>query len=441
MRNTNRTVLDTPDDDSSSSETDLDLPDALTFLEPVVVSSSTITKSKPTVVRVEESVEEEESKSEPMKITDSPKQTPRAKMTTNASASHHKQTPPERRQSQEQALNEQEQVATPGKRMPPPRASKRKQPVVHEEAAEPKDKRTKMATETQIVIQTTGLTEEQLKRMHSAADVISGQTFGSCMYKVTVYSDTGLLDKALGTPMIPALCTHLVVPVDRNGRATRTFKYLVGLACGATHVVTPEWLSACAEASCILPESEFHVIGDSATPNRTLKERPSPSIRPLSGIQLYLWDSGGETVWTKPGMHSIEQLKALATVAGAQVVNELDHTELSDTSNASDDSSEDDGGSQMTSPRLRRRRRSASAASGRTDRDIVGMLPPKYRTMFELPVGNGATVILVDMDDLCAANHRSTLRAIARAKAGGTACPCRTKSWLFDCISANTILA
>ncbi|KAJ1785698.1 hypothetical protein LPJ59_006088, partial [Coemansia sp. RSA 2399] len=335
--------------------------------------------------------------------------------------------------------NAQVQV-TPSK-LKSPRVSKRKQPGTHAQvdASESNNnnnnKKKKDADEdeeSQIVIQTTGLTAAQLKRIQSAATAMSDLVIDGRKYTVTVYSDTSLLRRALALQSqngsTVRCCTHLVAPVDKHGRAARTFKYLVGLACGA-HAVVPEWLTNCVKAQRLVSESEYAIKGDTAMPDHSISERPHGVGQLLKGLRVHLW--GGDAKWGGPSSaHTADELKALIAVLGAQVVDEIEEAEcISDSDGA--DTSDDEGGDCVGSPRLRRRSAAAAAAH------LVAILPKKYRQLFELPIGKDATIVLVDPDELYTAN-RPSLRPITRV-AGGTV-PCRTKSWLFDCISANKLL-
>ncbi|KAJ2847489.1 hypothetical protein GGI22_005960 [Coemansia erecta] len=284
--------------------------------------------------------------------------------------------------------------------------------------------------ELQIVIQTTRLTAAQLKRIQGAATAMSALVIDGRKCTATVYSDTSLLRRALvlqrQNGFTARCCTHLVAPVDKHGRTARTFKYLVGLACGA-HAVVPEWLTNCVKAQRLVPESDYSIKGDTAMPNHSISERPHGVGQLLKGFRVHLW--GGDAKWGGPSSaHTAGELKALVAILGAQVVDELEEAGGSTSDSDGTDTSDDEGGDRVVSPRLRRR----SAAA-----DLVAILPKKYRRLFELPIGKDATIVLVDPDDLYAAN-RPALRSIARATGG--AIPCRAKSWLFDCISANTLL-
>ncbi|KAJ2572192.1 hypothetical protein IW140_000941 [Coemansia sp. RSA 1813] len=426
--------------DSSDSDTDLDLPDPITFLQPI----SNSTKSPATLEKAAE-----ESRPKPMTTTYSPKRTPRSRR-----LSHHyppqsprkksmgtagsEKTPEWQTKKQFTAIAEnqipleeetQSNAATVSRWMSP-RVSKRKQPIIVREQIVAKERKKKKSEfEIQLVIQTTGLTATQLKRTQNAASAMSSQIFDNVKYAVTVHSDTSLLNTAQraskGRPNASkTLCTHLVAPADKCGRATRTFKYMVGLVCGA-HAVTPEWLTECVKARRLLPESEFSICGDTAMPDRTLDERPLEVGQLLKGYRMHLW--GGDAKWGHPSSaHTLEEFKALATVAGAEIIDELEEEEGSpdkgahsgtDEMPSSEDENDDANGGHVMSPRLRRR----SAAVGRADRDsatdLVGILPKKYRKMFELPVNKGSMVVLVDLADLHAAN-RSSLRSIARFTGG-----------------------
>ncbi|KAJ2400416.1 hypothetical protein GGI23_002046 [Coemansia sp. RSA 2559] len=424
--------------DSSDSETDLDLPDPITFLQPVVSSPAKSTPPPPAAVGTAAA---EEGKPKPVTTTYSPKRTPRSKRSSHrnmpsspgmkdtgaSNSSSSRKTPERQAKKQFRAIAENQisllaDESTRSKNKS--RNNKKKKDAEDNEDEEP-----------QIVIQTTGLTAAQLKRIQSAATAMSALMIDGRKCTVTVYSDTSLLRRALvlqrQNGFTARCCTHLVAPADKHGRTARTFKYLVGLACGA-HAVVPEWLTNCVKAQRLVPESDYSIKGDTAMPNHSISERPHGVGQLLKGFRVHLW--GGDAKWGGPSSaHTAGELKALIAILGAHVVDELEEAGGSTSDSDGADTSADEGGDRVVSPRLRRR--SAAAASAAAD--LVAILPKKYRRLFERPIGKDATIVLVDPDDLYAAN-RPALRSIARATGG--AVPCRAKSWLFDCISANKLL-
>ncbi|KAJ2497380.1 hypothetical protein GGH96_005144 [Coemansia sp. RSA 1972] len=257
----------------------------------------------------------------------------------------------------------------------------------------PKTKRSKIVSDTLHVL-TTKLTDAQTTRLRRAAKQVS--TTGS-----TISIHTSVNHSV-------HLYTHVVTPAGKDMRASRTFKYLVGLACGA-HIVTPDWLFECAKRKQLVDESAYAVKGDSATPTHTLQRRNAGEL--FNGRLFYLW--GDANCWDAGKAHSRDDLVFLLQTAGARVVDELPAIE----GDAQDTESD--------SEPLR--------AAKCMVKDLA-KVPQKYRAQFALPLCN-KPIVLVDTNSLKGTRCSSTMSAIA-----ATSLPCRTKSWLFDCISTNQTL-
>ncbi|KAJ2133633.1 hypothetical protein IW136_004941, partial [Coemansia sp. RSA 678] len=130
----------------------------------------------------------------------------------------------------------------------------------------------------------------------------------------------------------------------------------------------------------------------------------------FAGRSFYLW--GEPSCWDAGSAHSRGDLVFLLQAAGARVVDELPEIE-------------DDAQDTESSEPLR--------AAKCMDKDLV-KVPQKYRAQFALPIRDNP-VVLVDTNSLKSTRCSTTMSAIA-----ATSLPCRTKSWLFDCISTNQIL-
>ncbi|KAJ2665599.1 hypothetical protein IWW48_000050 [Coemansia sp. RSA 1200] len=490
-------MVDDSSDINASSDTDLDLPDPVSFLQPLASSSSIVSDPNPTkTAETTETSRLERRKVLPV-TTYSPKRTPRS---SRRLGNRSVPSPPTARKQKKQftAIAENHDVSRGERRTRKgtvktsdggsstrrlSRESKRKQEGKEIVEVRVGKKRTKSNLVTdrsegndadqvvRIVIQTTGLTGVQLKRIQDAAATISTQGFasssGNTKYAVSVHSDTSVLHNACRaktnnrsnpaesgdlsssslSPMDQRWCTHLVAPVDKQRRAARTFKYMAGLVCGA-RAVAPEWLVECAKARKLLPESGFLIHGDTAMPECTLVDEgllPPRSVGELlSGYQIHLWNSSRNPL--SNSTHTLEDLRALITVAGAEVVDELvapagaDETnDQSDIEEEEEDPSSDGGRCMVKSPRLRNKSTNARTADRNMTADLIRSLSRKYRRMFELPVTkNKSLFVLVELDDLYPANQFLSLQSIAQITKATV--PCRTMSWLFDCISANKII-
>ncbi|KAJ2520891.1 hypothetical protein H4217_001741 [Coemansia sp. RSA 1939] len=480
-------MVDDSSDINAGSDTDLDLPDPVSFLQPLA-SDASPTKAAETT---------ETSKLERRKVlpvtTYSPKRSPRSsRRSGNRSVPSSPTTKKQKKQFT--AIAENHAVSTGERRTREgtvktsdggsrtrrlSRESKRKQEgkeTVVEGWVEKKRTKDRLATGrsegsgddqvVRIVIQTTGLAGTQLKRIQSAAATISAQGFASssskAKYAVSVHSDMSVLHNACrartnnrsnptesgalwSSPKGQRWCTHLVAPVDKQRRAARTFKYVAGLVCGA-RAVAPEWLVECARARKLLPETGFLIHGDTAMPECALADEGLPPPRSvgelLSGYQVHLWNSSRNPL--SNNTHTLEDLRALVTVAGAEVVDELvapvGADEISSQSyDREEEPGSDDGRRMVKSPRLRNKSTGARTPDRNMAADLIRSLPRKYRRMFELPVTKDKPLfVLVDLDDLYPANQFLSLQSIAQITKATV--PCRTTPWLFDCISANKII-
>ncbi|KAJ2513404.1 hypothetical protein H4217_006361 [Coemansia sp. RSA 1939] len=482
-------MVDDSSDINAGSDTDLDLPDPVSFLQPLA-SDASPTKAAETT----ETSKPERRKALPV-TTYSPKRTPRSsRRSDNRSVPSSPTTKKQKKQFT--AIAENHVVSTGERHIREgtvrtsdggsrtrrlSRESKRKQEgkeTVVEGRVEKKRTKDRLATgrsegsgddqAVRIVIQTTGLTGTQLKRVQSAAATVSAQGFasssggGKAKYAVSVHSDTSVLHNACkaktnnlsnpaesgalwSSPKSQRWCTHLVAPVDKQRRAARTFKYVAGLVCGA-RAVAPEWLVECAKARKLLPETGFLIHGDTAMPECALADEGLPPLRSvgelLSGYQVHLWNGSRSPL--SSNTHTLEDLRALVTVAGAEVVDELVAPAGADeTSSQSYDGEEepgsDDGRRMAKSPRLRNKSTGARTPDRNMAADLIRSLPGKYRRMFELPLTKDKPLfVLVDLDDLYPVNEFLSLQSIAQITKATV--PCRTTSWLFDCISANKII-
>ncbi|KAJ2712092.1 hypothetical protein H4R19_002935 [Coemansia spiralis] len=256
----------------------------------------------------------------------------------------------------------------------------------------------------------TGLSEAQMARVQRAAKQAQ-----QLVSSVAVHRNADMLGEGGGY-------THLVVATGKDGRAARTFKYLAGLATGAW-VVTAGWLLDSVKAGRLLPEADYAATGDSAMPQFSLSGPRQPGEL-LQRHAVHLW--GDAATWDAGSAHSYGDLRNLLTAVGAAIM---------DTLPTHDGSDEDAQPSPSQEPSAAAGPRHAAA---RPEKDELAALPPKYRRLFELPVREGETVVLVSGSDLAGARSSVALGAIVGAT-GGTV-PCRTKTWLFDCISANRIV-
>ncbi|KAJ2794059.1 hypothetical protein H4R21_005649, partial [Coemansia helicoidea] len=256
----------------------------------------------------------------------------------------------------------------------------------------------------------TGLSEAQMTRLQRAA-AQAQERLGTA---ATVCRDASQLGTSEGA------YTHLVAATTgRDRRAARTFKYMAGLAAGAW-AVTAAWLLDSVKAGRLLPEADYAVAGDRAQPQFALAG-PRRAGELLRGHAVLLW--GDEAGWDAGAAHSCADLRALVAAVGATVVDELPPAR----------DSLDDGALPPPDAPQDRDRPSVTC----TDKELAA-LPPKYRRLFELPVRDGDTIVLVSSCDLAGARSAVALGAIAAATGG--AAPCRTKTWLFDCISANMVV-
>ncbi|KAJ2157628.1 hypothetical protein GGF46_004373 [Coemansia sp. RSA 552] len=262
-----------------------------------------------------------------------------------------------------------------------------------------------------LVLLTTGLTTAQMSRLKRAA----GQAPRVLGVSAAVCTTAEMLGRIA--------YTHLVTATGKGGRAARTFKYVAGVASGAW-AVTVDWLVASVKAGRLLPEADYAVVGDTAMPQCSLSG-PRSAGELLRGHAFHLW--GGKRHWDAGTAHSYTDLLSLICLLGAKIDDELPEPAA-----AASDTADEDGEDQPGPPSLGDR-----CSVQHADKEIA-RLPPQYRRLFELPVGRDVTTVLVDSSDLQGARSSVTLGAVV-ARTGGVLA-CRTKTWLLDCISSNTIL-
>ncbi|KAJ2800701.1 hypothetical protein H4R20_003960 [Coemansia guatemalensis] len=314
-----------------------------------------------------------------------------------------------------------ESVGTAEKETGASQTPQRKRPARTNDASAAAEKGHTETNGVALRLLTTGLSDAQLGRLRRAAKQLQQQKLA---ITVDIHSSTELL----GIPAQEGGYTHLIAAVGKDGRASRTFKYLAALTSGAW-LVTVDWLLESAKAHKPLPEAEFSVIGDCALPQYTLSG-PRPIHALLCKHQLHLWPSSG---WDSSA-HSQADLQRLIRATGAKLVDALPAPESLDaaekdaaTTSSRRESLGSSGG-----------RHSTSNGDGSSMEREIKVVPTKYRWLFELPVREDVPVVLVDTSSLKGARSNVALGNIVSAT-GGTI-PCRTKSWLFDCISANAIL-
>ncbi|KAJ2880486.1 hypothetical protein H4R27_004693 [Coemansia aciculifera] len=256
----------------------------------------------------------------------------------------------------------------------------------------------------------TGLSEAQTTRLRRACK--QAQSLGIASISL-INSPAELLHDAAHQKDTKPTFTHVVTSPNKGGRTARTFKYLVGLVSGAW-VVRLEWLLESVKAKQLLAETEYTIAGDTAMPHSTLFG-PRPVGQLFDGYSVYVW-SGGEK--DKAAAHTQDELLDLIRIAGAEI--RADCPAMSTDEEGSDN--DETGG--------------AAGVGSRTHGDqAVSALPVKYRSLFDIPVRKDKTIILLDLSDK---QCTSFLDTVMDQTSGTLAC--RSKSWLFDCISANTVL-
>ncbi|PIA15590.1 hypothetical protein COEREDRAFT_81918 [Coemansia reversa NRRL 1564] len=299
--------------------------------------------------------------------------------------------------------------------------SQRKRPTRNEDVGAAVKSKPAGTTGAELRLLTTGLSDAQLGRLRRAAKQMMEQQIAAT---VDIHNSTELL----GIPAQKGGYTHLIAAVGKDGRASRTFKYLAALASGAW-LVTVDWLLESVKAQNLLPEAEFAVKGDCALPNYSLSG-PRSIHELLCKYQIHLWPSSG---WDSSA-HSQAELQRLIHATGAKVIDALPASEnLSTAENYVPTSILPHDNSGVSGAR----KTTNNGVGGSMEREIKAV-PAKYRWLFELPVREDVPVVLVDTSSLKGARSNIALGAIV-STTGGTI-PCRTKSWLFDCISANTTL-
>ncbi|KAJ1644930.1 hypothetical protein LPJ64_003447 [Coemansia asiatica] len=292
-----------------------------------------------------------------------------------------------------------EDLETKRAQLPVPEIKNKRKPL---KPVDLMQKRTRQKGPTGFVILATGLSNSQTARLQKAVSQAPIK-LGISVDLHMVIPDT--------TRQLPDY-THLVASVGKDGRASRTFKYLAGIASGAM-VVRPEWLLDSIRKGCILDESLYAVAGDSAMPTCMLS---SPVVRGalLSGFTVFVWDGR----WDAGSAHTHGQLLSLIRTLGATVAKKVPR--VIETSDGPDEQGEEV--------------RDVRSNAGK----VAAGVPAQYRGMFEMSVSRYRAVILVDHDAIRGAGAHAVLENIVQRTQA--LCPCRTKSWLFDCISANEVL-
>ncbi|KAJ1889767.1 hypothetical protein LPJ66_007858 [Kickxella alabastrina] len=259
-----------------------------------------------------------------------------------------------------------------------------------------------------LVVLTTGLTDAQLKKVHRAAS------------QAATSATKGLPQFTVHTDLQPSTqYTHLLTSVGRDGRTTRTFKYLYALAGGA-HVLRFDWLVDSVRKSQVLSEIKYAVTGDTAMKTCYLDGglRRVPG-RLFVGYRVFVWPGR----WDAGSAHSQGDLLRLIQVVGADVIEGKPPGDM--LAELSVGVAGDGGGS-------------GSDVRSSTGKFAATVVSAQFRDMFELSVKCRRVVILVDAEDIKGAGGHGVLEEISELTGGLYAC--RTKSWLFDCISANEIL-
>ncbi|KAI9504730.1 hypothetical protein BX070DRAFT_118565 [Coemansia spiralis] len=448
-------LLDGLLNDSSGDETDLDLPEPSTLLQSGLNKPSTATKPVG-------SARQAQTTAQPVKPTESVKPTELVKPVETATPVESERSvelvepaeaiePAEKRQkivltysSRKQAQRPRHLPATPAQQRSTKRSPAKQFTAIAENKADTSKadsnneismagrRRKKSSNESNtskvchLIIQTTGLSQREQRNIWHGGSV-SLLLFAT---SVAIYYDAELLEnaaktmKAAGAAKGQIFCTHLIAPVNENGRTPRTFKYLVGLACGAL-AVSPEWFTLSVAQQKLLPERPYAVVGDTSMAEYSL-DGPRRVGELFAGYKVHLW--GSRHKWDSMA-HTCEQLRDLIIVAGAEVVELPEEQGIE----SADEAGANEG--LVTSSRLRKR------LTGRSEKEaaaeLVGELPAKFRRLFDLPVSKATAVVLVELDDL-KEKSCNTMQSIVAKTRGNS--PCRTKSWFFDCISANTVL-
>ncbi|KAJ2815832.1 hypothetical protein GGI24_005925 [Coemansia furcata] len=260
----------------------------------------------------------------------------------------------------------------------------------------------------------TGLSEAQTTRLRRACQ--QAQSLGIATISL-ISSPAELLHDAAQARKDTPKFTHVVTSPNKGGRTARTFKYLVGLVSGAW-VVKLEWLLDSVKAKKLLTESEYVISGDTAMPQYALFG-PRPVGQLLAGYSVYVWSDEK----SKSVAHTPDELMDLIRVAGGEIKTECPAMSAEEEGSDNDETI------------------GAVGLGNRTQGDkAISTLAPKYRELFEKPVHKDKTIILVDTGDKATTGSRcaSFLDTVMEQAGGGLAC--RSKSWLFDCISANTII-
>ncbi|KAJ1719918.1 hypothetical protein LPJ53_005388 [Coemansia erecta] len=198
-----------------------------------------------------------------------------------------------------------------------------------------------------------------------------------------------------------------ITSVGKDGRTARTYKYLAGIASGA-QAVKVEWLFDSAKRGTLVPVDGYLITGDTAMRGCSLVSKMERG-KLLAGYNVCVWKGK----WDAGSAHTHEELLSLICTLGAKLIDKVSKVDIT----ASDDAVVDIG---------------SSAAK------FAATVPVTYRDMFTKPTHSTRAIILVDPDTIKGTKGHSVLDDITRQTAG--AYPCRTKSWLFDCISANKVI-
>ncbi|KAJ2454364.1 hypothetical protein EV183_001610 [Coemansia sp. RSA 2336] len=408
--------------DDSGSETDLDLPEPASFLD----ASPSTTQQKREIVLAPEtppSLLPQETDKELLLLPSinavySVKSTPRSRksdgddtpLIANASSSRSLNEQLEQQKRKQPSKSHRGSGTRAAETESPGRSTRQRTTrmaldAMKADAPEPTPrKRSKRAAKQPTAssstrsILTTGLSDAQLKRIQ--------KSIGPKL-DLTIYQTVAPL-------LASHTCTHLVAATaGKSKRASRTFKYLVGLVLGA-QMVTSGWLFDSVKAGRWLDEGSYAIEGDTALPQHCLS-----SSQKLKGLfdkyKLYVCCEGGSA-------YSRDELVGLVKAAGATVVESLDGLPAADEQ-------------QLEQQHAAKKRKVLTQGSMAKD---VAKVPAKYRYLFELPTHTSRPIVLIDSSQLDG-TPRSSATLSNLVKTAGTQLPYRTTSWLFDCLSACQI--
>ncbi|KAJ1965626.1 hypothetical protein GGI12_000622 [Dipsacomyces acuminosporus] len=270
---------------------------------------------------------------------------------------------------------------------------------------------------------TTGLTEAQATRLRRAVKRAGTQL----SWSVNVHSDPGFLRNAAQYAKNTgknegSTYSHLVTVPGKDNRTARTFKYLAGLVSGAW-VVSMDWILESIKARRLLPETDFTIDGDTALSQYTLTG-PRQIGHLFNGYAIYV--RGKLEVGSA---YTSADVVNLIRATGALVVPRLE---------AEDDENSSPKTKSATRQQKQPRQQQWPGKKKRGADKKLSNLRDAHRRLFEIPVSTETTVVLIDIDSLSAEKAKEELDEIVEVTGG--ACPCRTKTWFFDCISANEVL-